>query len=331
MPLNDDDQGTKILVTTWTLTSFSAIFLAARLACKLKTKRRLWWDDHVLVLSWLMMVISIILVSLSVSKGLGKHVQDVPLENMSELGLMGNLTGTFSILAAVWSKTSFALTLLRLMPGRMGLLIWTIIASINIFMGLNALFMWIRCSPSSKTWNPFAPGTCWEPHVYTSYGMFAAGYSGIMDFVLALLPWKVIWKLQMKRKEKVGVAVAMSMGIFAGVTAIVKTTEIPTLDSPDFSYVAAPLVLWSAAESAVTIMAASIPVLRTIFRDLGSLSMMRRYASGNPDTQSSSLNADDRKCAPVEKATTVSSSSGSEQHTPTDGLTGDTESVLTAE
>jgi hypothetical protein len=36
-----------------------------------------------------------------------------------------------------------------------------------------------------------------------------------MDFVLALLPWKVIWKLQMKRKEKVGVALAMSMGILS--------------------------------------------------------------------------------------------------------------------
>lgn len=34
-----------------------------------------------------------------------------------------------------------------------------------------------------------------------------------MDFFLALLPWKVIWKLQMKRKEKVGVALAMSMGV----------------------------------------------------------------------------------------------------------------------
>lgn len=34
-----------------------------------------------------------------------------------------------------------------------------------------------------------------------------------MDFVLALLPWQVIWKLQMKRNEKLGVALAMSMGI----------------------------------------------------------------------------------------------------------------------
>jgi hypothetical protein len=176
-----------------------------------------------------MLLISIILVTLSVSKGLGKHAYNVAPENMSSLGFIGNFTGTFSILAAVWSKTSFALTLLRFLSSRMRVLLWAIIVSINIFMGLNAVFMWTRCSPSSKIWNPFAPGTCWAPHVYPAYGMFAAGesnslgywsfadlwtgYSGVMDFVLALLPWKVIWKLQMKRKEKAGVAIAMSMGI----------------------------------------------------------------------------------------------------------------------
>lgn len=31
--------------------------------------------------------------------------------------------------------------------------------------------------------------------------------------MLALLPWTIIWNLQMKGKEKLGVAVAMSMGI----------------------------------------------------------------------------------------------------------------------
>ena len=34
-----------------------------------------------------------------------------------------------------------------------------------------------------------------------------------MDIILAILPWKVIWGLQMKKKEKVGGAIAMSMGI----------------------------------------------------------------------------------------------------------------------
>jgi hypothetical protein len=122
-----------------------------------------------------MLVTSIALVTVSVSKGLGKHVYVVSPENFPILGVVGNLTGTFSILAATWSKTSFALTLLRLMQGRLKILLYFIIVTVNIFMSLNAVFMWIRCTPVEKTWNPYAPGTCWEPHIYPTYGMFAAG------------------------------------------------------------------------------------------------------------------------------------------------------------
>jgi len=127
-----------------------------------------------------MLVGSIALVTLSVSKGLGKHVYMVSPENFGTLGLVGNLTGTFSILAATWSKTSFALTLLRLMQGRMRILLWFIIATVNIFMSLNAIFMWVRCTPVQKTWNPYAYGTCWDPWVYPNYGMFAAGRSSLL-------------------------------------------------------------------------------------------------------------------------------------------------------
>jgi hypothetical protein len=34
-----------------------------------------------------------------------------------------------------------------------------------------------------------------------------------MDVILALLPWVVLWGLEMKKREKVGIALAMSMGI----------------------------------------------------------------------------------------------------------------------
>jgi hypothetical protein len=43
--------------------------------------------------------------------------------------------------------------------------------------------------------------------------IYPIAYSGAMDLVLALLPWTVILKLQMKMKEKIGVALAMSMGV----------------------------------------------------------------------------------------------------------------------
>jgi hypothetical protein len=34
-----------------------------------------------------------------------------------------------------------------------------------------------------------------------------------MDLTLAILPWKLIWDLQMLKKEKFRVAIAMSMGL----------------------------------------------------------------------------------------------------------------------
>ncbi len=38
-------------------------------------------------------------------------------------------------------------------------------------------------------------------------------YSGILDIVLAILPWKIIWNVIINKREKVGALVAMSMGV----------------------------------------------------------------------------------------------------------------------
>ncbi|KAK1765582.1 hypothetical protein QBC33DRAFT_425451, partial [Phialemonium atrogriseum] len=265
-----DDQGQKILISTWILLVLSAAFLLARLYCKWTAHRGFWWDDHVLILSWLALLGTVLTTTWSVPHGLGQHESALAPTSLPPLSLAANLTATLSIVAAVWSKTSFALTLLRVTrgsPARRALL-WFIVVSANVAMGLNALFIWVRCLPVARSWNSTVQGTCWPDKVYLAYGMFAAGYSAATDFVLALLPWQMVWKLQMKGKEKVGVAVAMSMGIFAGVTSIVKTLEIPALAAGDFTYNLTGLIIWGTAESAVTIMAASIPVLRTLFRDL---------------------------------------------------------------
>ena len=38
-------------------------------------------------------------------------------------------------------------------------------------------------------------------------------YSGIMDIVLALLPWKIVWTITINKREKVGALIAISMGV----------------------------------------------------------------------------------------------------------------------
>jgi len=51
-------------------------------------------------------------------------------------------------------------------------------------------------------------------HTVNNLGLLCRllAYSAAMDFTLALLPWKLLWNLQMVKKEKLGVAVAMGFG-----------------------------------------------------------------------------------------------------------------------
>lgn len=52
----------------------------------------------------------------------------------------------------------------------------------------------------------------WYLHCFADLRRDAV-WSALMDFSLAVLPWKILWKLQMRTAEKIGACVAMSLGI----------------------------------------------------------------------------------------------------------------------
>ncbi|KAH6663969.1 hypothetical protein F5X68DRAFT_251174 [Plectosphaerella plurivora] len=264
---NDETRGPLILASVWSLVPAALIFMGLRFYCKLREGRRLWWDDWALLFSWVMVAVAATLASVAVSLGLGRHMGTIPTQNVSKMAPIGLIMTTLIQIGAIWSKISFALTLLRITEGYMRLIVWSAIVSINIFMGLSAVFSWIGCGQASERLNI---SNCVNAVVVLDYGMFAAIFSGVMDIVLALLPWKLLWKLQMQLKEKMGVALAMSMGIFAGITGIIKASKRLSFSDPDFTFNAAEFLVWAVAEISVTIMAASIPALRVLVRDAKS-------------------------------------------------------------
>lgn len=140
--------------------------------------------------------------------GLGTHSG-----NPMSIQMMISIWTVFSSLGAAWSKTSFAVTLLRITTGRLKFGLWAVIVTLNIILTFNAIVPFIWCNPPSKAWNPFMLGECWDRTVVVNYNIAGAAYSAGMDFVLALVPWFVILKLNMKRNEKIGVAIAMSLGV----------------------------------------------------------------------------------------------------------------------
>lgn len=50
--LDNGDNGPVVLGVTWFLFALSGGFLGLRLYAKLSRHQRLWWDDYILVLSW---------------------------------------------------------------------------------------------------------------------------------------------------------------------------------------------------------------------------------------------------------------------------------------
>ena len=145
--------------------------------------------------------------------GFGKRTVDIDQNNLSTIALYTSVGATISCFASTGSKISFGVTLLRLTRGYVRWFVWFCIVTLFVIMVPSSLLTWVQCTPREKAWNYLIEGTCWDPSIATNYGIFNAAWCAIIDFALALLPWYLIWDLQMRLHEKIGVGIAMSLGV----------------------------------------------------------------------------------------------------------------------
>jgi hypothetical protein len=51
-PHDNDSYGSRILAACWLVNILSTIIIGLRVYCKLKRSKALWYDDHILIASW---------------------------------------------------------------------------------------------------------------------------------------------------------------------------------------------------------------------------------------------------------------------------------------
>ncbi|KAF1972300.1 hypothetical protein BU23DRAFT_388947, partial [Bimuria novae-zelandiae CBS 107.79] len=265
--LAKEDNGPVVLGVSWFLTAFSACFLCLRVYAKTSRRQGLWWDDCILILSWFLLAVVTAIIQACRELGMGRHVWTIELEDAFALIRLTYIGASISCFAATFSKISFGVTLLRLVKGKLSVFVWVCIVSLFVVMLPSALLSWVQCHPAAKLWIPSLEGTCWPGSVTRDYGYFNAAFCAIVDFALALIPWKLIWGLQLQTKEKIGVGIAMSMGLLAGVCAIVKGYYLQQLTDADFFYKGKNVTIWTVVETATAIVGACIPVLRVFFKN----------------------------------------------------------------
>ncbi|KAJ5919175.1 hypothetical protein N7466_010118 [Penicillium verhagenii] len=259
-----------ILAVAWILIVVPGAFVALRIYCKIFLAKGFGWDDGICVFSWLLQLIYTALITRATQMGvLGRHVEAIQDQGMVSHGLKLVYIGfVIMIFGCVFAKSSFVITLLRIVTRTwQKAILWFIMISMNAVMWLCGICYLAQCTPTAALWDTETRATakCWPTDVYENIGITAGAYSGCMEFILALFPWVILWEIQMEKREKIGIMIAMSLGIFASIAAFIKTSKLVNVSNiSDFTYYCTPILLWASTETGLTIFASSIPTLRIL-------------------------------------------------------------------
>ncbi|KAJ5380321.1 uncharacterized protein N7496_002749 [Penicillium cataractarum] len=292
------NQGPTILAVCWLLVIIPGLMVGLRLWCKVRlSKRGFGLDDAIICVAWSLLLIYTALITRSVNLGvIGRHVFAIEDQDIIPPALkLLYISFVIIIFGCVFSKTSFAFTLLRIVTKTwMKVLIWFIIVTMNAIMWLCGICYLAQCKPAAALWNAklLATAKCWPTEVFETIALVAGAYSGCMDVILALLPWAVIWDLEMKKREKAGIALAMSMGVIAAIAAFIKTSKLVNVSQvQDFTWFCSTITIWASVETGLTIFAASIPALRVLFVRIRSSYDQSGYPSGSYNGEEITLKA----------------------------------------
>ncbi|KLU87014.1 hypothetical protein MAPG_06020 [Magnaporthiopsis poae ATCC 64411] len=271
------NNGPRTMKTVWPLFAFATVFILLRLYSKARRTNALWWDDYVLLASWTSFLVACVQLSVSISNGFGRPSKTLEPNNLDRIGLGYLVLGTALLLASSGSKTSCVITMSRLSGTKLTVALWSITVSMNVLQTTNIVLLWVRCTPLEKTWNPTVGGSCRPWEVNLGVAEASAAHSGVVDLGLAMTPWMLLSKLNIKRREKIGVCLAMSMGVFAAAATFATVSKLELLASADFILQGGDLIILASVEIALTMVAASVPLLRTLVCDINA-SRGRRQA-----------------------------------------------------
>ncbi|KAJ5519625.1 hypothetical protein N7463_000078 [Penicillium fimorum] len=249
----------------WVEVVVFALFVGLRLYTRKYILNSVGLDDYLVLIALALHTLYTVFVTIASVYGLGKLYADVGDPSIYFTAVKYEL---FSQVAGIMvigvGKAAVGVFLLRIVRNRIQIwFIWAclaITAFITLFASITVI---VQCIPVEKSWNPNTPGYCWLD--FSKVGYTVGSWFVVADFSFAILPWFIVWDLNMKQKEKLTVACGLSLGVFAGVCGIIRTKALGGLNASEYIYDTVPMLIWSATESCVTIMCSSIPVLRPLY------------------------------------------------------------------
>ncbi|RYP56040.1 hypothetical protein DL771_012181 [Monosporascus sp. 5C6A] len=297
-------------------------------------------DDWILVLAQLNFTVSSSFILRGVHYGLGRHNRSLN-QHREIQALKHQALATATYVLNMWLiKLSVAISLLRIAVERRyryTLYISMVIVSIMSF----PLFLWniFQCKPVEAQWDYTILDHHPEAHCVSADAIVSAAYvlsaqNIVSDWLYALLPIAMIWKVTMTTKAKLYVSLVLGLGIFASVATIIRINSLSHLtDTLDILYSGTEPMVWTLVEPGVAIIATSLatmgPLLRALgmrdFRSTGSqsheshrFSYLRRKSKTNRSSEMPDSGSEGNIMQDIEQGHT---NSGCTSETPSDAGT----------
>jgi hypothetical protein len=132
----------------------------------------------------------------------------------------------FYILGTAMSNTSVSIFLLRIVFKRWHkMLLWLCAFTIQGVSIAAICLLFLQCKPMDRVWDPHVPGNCrpifpilatitsGKAHIFAlvAHSLMIIAWSPLLDFILATLPFNILWNLHIRRKDKISVLFSLSL------------------------------------------------------------------------------------------------------------------------
>ncbi|KAG9196427.1 hypothetical protein G6011_01548 [Alternaria panax] len=279
------NDGPHISAVAIVFTAVSFLVLSLRFYVRGYMIKAIGPDDWILITTWIASCGFAVVTIVQTKWGLGlKHLDDMPIQNLYNFGLMQYMGAPFYITSILGFKLSLLLTYLRIMPKGASRSATIIVIVACILFHLCFLVVQTNlCQPIAKQWDPSITwGQC-LPAVpfYTSM----ASLTIVFDVVVMFLPFPVL-KSHIQKRKKFALLGLLALGIFITVIQVLRIQTVRNLANYLDS---GSLIMWSTVENNLGIIVASIPTLAPLFKYF--VEKTQKSSNGNSAPRSRSIYA----------------------------------------
>ncbi|MCJ1409433.1 hypothetical protein MMC19_003514 [Ptychographa xylographoides] len=151
------------------------------------------------------------------------------------------------------------------------------------------------CTPInlSLTLPPGSPGVYCIDQTANFWGLSISDV--LVDFIILVIPFPFVWKLQMSTKHKLGVSSMFLLGALtiaasiARLICFINAGKLLAENDPDFTYYVAPTAYWVLIECSLAITSACLPILRPVFHGWSLESILRSLTTRLTPSSSSRI------------------------------------------